>query len=341
MTDKATKGLIQLGIVPKDVIIAETKGRVLVADLAIAKHQALLAELGKGGVQVDLINDPDKCCKQIASQYYEVCVVNLLLGGSGPFDYIRKLRTLSKNPEIRIMVLSRQAQKTNIQNSIQAGANDFVVEPFDSDNFRQRVLYHLTPKKVVDASAYEGLALTPQSVPFLETLLEATELLCRAPHGSEHAVFLKILQKIAGQLNSNRTSLIIVELESNSGLVLASSDDPTFRDFPISLHKYPEILHVIHTGSLVLVEDVTRNAMTNQINDTVRSIQIGSLMVFPIRFQVEVMGVLTIRRPQANELPTSDVLRVVQALANAMAAHSNLKAILRRLYKDFSSTSAA
>jgi transcriptional regulator with GAF, ATPase, and Fis domain len=171
--------------------------------------------------------------------------------------------------------------------------------------------------------------------PFLNVLLEATETLSRTAPEKISAAFYEILCHIARLLVSNRTSLMITDEETDSAVVLATSDDPKFSDFPVVLSKYPEVLDVIHSGSFVLIDDVSKNALTNQINDSVKTISIGSMMVFPIRYAGEMVGVLTVRRSKASDLPSMDSLRVLQALANILAAHSNMKAALRRIYKDY------
>ena len=61
-------------------------------------------------------------------------------------------------------------------------------------------------------------------------------------------------------------------------------------------------------------------------------------MVFPVRYAGEVVGVLTVRRAKAADLPSLDNLRVIQALANTLGAHANIKASLRRIYRDFKPT---
>ena len=101
-----------------------------------------------------------------------------------------------------------------------------------------------------------------------------------------------------------------------AGVVLATSDDPNFHNFPITLDQYPEILHVIHAGNLIFVEDVSQNALTERIKKSVKSISIGSLMVFPVFYQGEIVGVLNVRRPQATEVPEMHIMRIMQAIAN-------------------------
>jgi transcriptional regulator with GAF, ATPase, and Fis domain len=246
------------------------------------------------------------------------------------------VRKNSKNPEIKIIVVSRQVHKLNIQNTIRAGANDFLADPFDNENLYHRILYHLTPKHELEPSGWESSVADSKNWEYIKLMLESTESLSRTERDHEHETFLKTLQEIARLTGSNRTSLIIVDAEAESGLVLATSDDPAFQNFPLALAKYPEIIHVVHSGHFVLVDDVAQSSLTHQINANVKSIKIGSIMVFPIRYQNEVMGVLVVRRRTANDLPSMDIIRILQSVATTMAAHANLRVRLRKIYKDFS-----
>ena len=326
---------LNLKFEPKFNAAPEPK-RVVFADFAVAKYQPVSQLLMDQGVVVEMVTEPPKFLSLIANHPYDVCVINLLLGGLGPFELIRQVRATSKNPDLKVIVTSRQVQRQNIQNAVQAGAHDFIAEPFENEDICGRILYHLTPKQIVETRGFEKSKPGDDAWEYVNLLLESVETLSRTPRQQDHGAFLGILQKIANLTKSNRSSLIIVDSESNTGVVLASSDDPSFYDFPIALHKYPEVLHVMNTGHFVLVEDVSQNSLTHSISEKVRTILIGSLMVFPVHFQNEIVGVLTIRRPQAQDLPSPQVLRVLQSVANTMASHSNVKALLRRLYKDFS-----
>lgn len=309
--------------------------KIIFADFAVGRYETLIRWLKKDGIHCEVFTDPSKFMSRMMEDPFDICVVNLLVGGIGPFQLIHTLRESSCHPDIKIIVVSKQVHKLNIQNTIQAGANDFVAEPFENENMYHRILYHLTPKTVVDLTRYEQPVAGEKNREYIKLLLDATELLSRTPRGQEHVTFLKILQDIALLLGSNRTSLIIVDEKSHSGLVLATSDNPNFHDFPIALSKYPEILHVMNTGNIVLVEDVSQNLLTKRISETVREIVIGSLMVYPVRFQGDIVGVLQIRRSKATELPSMEILRGIQAIANILAAQSNIRALLRRIYKDY------
>jgi len=309
--------------------------KVIFADFAIMKFAPLMEQLRKEGFGVDGVTDEKKFVQVIAEEAVDVCVINLLLGGTGPFEMIRRVRSQSRNRDCKVIVISRQVQKLNIQNTLKAGANDFVADPVDNENLHARILYHLTPKRVIENLTGNLASVSADTWPVLSTMLNATERLSRTPPPRISEAFYGILCDVAKLLDSNRTSMMIVDEENNAGVVLASSDDPKFCDFPVVLNKYPEVLDVIHSGNFVLIDDVSKSQLTQQINENVRSISIGSIMVFPVRFAGEVVGVLTVRRPKASDLPSLDNLRVLQALANTLAAHANMKASLRRIYRDF------
>lgn len=319
----------------------EVPRKVIFADLATVKYQGVIKSLENQRIQCIQVTQVPELLTHLGSERFDICVVNLLLGGIGPFELIENLRKGSANPEVKIIVVTRQVHKLNIQNSIRAGANDFIAEPFEASNLTSRILYHLGPIKVIEASGYSNSTPGGSDVGFLQLLLEAEEIMARTPRDQMHEGLLEVLQKVSARIESNRTSLIVVDAAMQTGVVLATSDDPKFYNFPISLQKYPEVSHVVHTESLIFVEDISQNPLTHSIQKNVKSIFIGSLVVFPVRFQGEVVGVLHVRRPKTKDLPSREQLRILQAVANLMAAHANVAVLLRRIYKDYSGPAAA
>lgn len=310
--------------------------KILIGDYAVTKYQAMVDWLKEEKVATHSYTDLMQFLFKVKNEHYDLVIINLLLGGIGPFELLTQIKTTSKNPNVRVMVVSKQVHKENIENTISAGANDFVADPFDPITLGHRVLYHLSLKKEIVPPGIESKEISSVDWHVVKLLVDGIEDLSRLKRENGHTTFFKVLDSIAKYLNSNRTSLIIVEKEANAGLVLASSDDPNFHDFPISLQNYPEIMHVMNSGNTVLIENVESNLMTHRIKEKVKTIKIGSMMVFPIRFENEICGVVTIRRPKAKEIPPLETLRVLHALANTMAAHSNMKVLLRKIYREFS-----
>jgi len=309
--------------------------KLIIVDHATVKYTSLTQWLKKDGIVAEGYNDLAEVQKVIKEGSYHACILQLGLANANPFELIRTIKKDSKNKDLKVIVISRQVHKQNIHNAIQAGAADFVAEPFEMENLYQRLIYHLAPKQVLELQGLEKSEVSREAWSYLQKMLEANEALSHIERGKEYMTFYSVLKSFADLVESNRTSLMIVDEENNSGQVLASSDDPNFHDFPVSLDKYPEILHVVHTGQFVLIEDAAKNSLTKDLQQTVQTINIGSLMVFPIRFQNEVVGTLTIRRPKATAMPPKDALRILQAVANTLAAHSNIKLILKKIYQGF------
>jgi len=309
--------------------------KIIFGEMSASKFSVLSDWLKKDNIIVDFANDSDQLLERISQDSYQLCMVNWLLGGIGPFELIRKIRSSSMNPEIKVMVISRQVQKVNIQNAISAGAHDFVAEPFENEVVLKRILYHLSPQSMMEASVYEEHKLVnSDELGLVNICLEICEKLSRAERGMEPQALYEATSKVSQVMGSNRTSLVLADVGQATGVVLASSDDPSFHNFPISLDQYPEIQHVVFSGKFVLIPDVTTNTLTHDLNKKVKTIPIGSLMVFPVRYQNEVIGVLTIRRPRASELPSYEKLRLLQAITNLMAAQSNIQLLIRKIYRD-------
>lgn len=317
------------------------KRKVLFADSGPMKFSAVVEALEKANVASFTVQEADKLLHKLALEKFDILVLNLLLGGTGPFQFIENIKKNSINPDLKIIVVTRQIHKLNIQNTMAAGAHDFIGDPFEMLNLYHRILYHMGPVKVIERDGFEKSMPSQANWNFVKLLLEANEQLSKIDREKIHEVFFKILRQIASLTNSNRSSMIIVDETTNAGVVLASSDDQAFSNFPIKLDKYPEVLHVLHTGNLVVVEDVSQNILTDRINTVVKTIAIGSMMVFPVFFQGAVVGVLNIRRQKATELPPMETLRIIQAVANLMAAHADTEVRLRRLYKNFNAKPVA
>lgn len=308
--------------------------KILFVDTAKAKYGGLTSRLTKDGIVCETTADAGGFLSKLKDEHYDLCILNLMIAGMGPNELISSVRASTRNRDLKVVILTKQVHRLNIRNAVRAGANDFVVDPFDEESVYHRIHYHLIPKRIIDL---EALADDGSTVPgdYVRLLLETNETLSHSTKDAEQMAFVKVIQRAAAVVGSNRTSLIIVDSASNTGLVLATSDDPKFCDFPISLTKYPEILHVMSTGQFVCVSDVNANSLTSQISQKVKDIPIGSIMVFPVLFRNNVIGVLTIRRPEASEIPAATVLRTLQALANTLAAYSSIRASLRKIYRDF------
>jgi diguanylate cyclase (GGDEF)-like protein len=117
---------------------------------------------------------------------------------------------------------------------------------------------------------------------------------------NRHEVLYLLVKAIASVIEVTRCSVILVDEDPMNGRVLATFEDPSLREIPIDLNKYPEIQEAVSRAEMVLVEDVEHDARMRDVVPFFRHLHIGSILVIPIMFYERVLGTLFLRtsRPQ-------------------------------------------
>ncbi|HET8759673.1 MAG TPA: sensor domain-containing diguanylate cyclase [Nitrospiria bacterium] len=137
---------------------------------------------------------------------------------------------------------------------------------------------------------------------------------------SRQEVLYLLVKAIAGAVDVTRCSVILVDEESSKASVLATFEDSALREIPIDLHKYPEIQEAVATASMVLVEDVERDARMQEVAPLFRHLQIASILVIPIMFYERVLGTLFLRTSRPHSAFTREEILFCET-ASYMAAN--------------------
>ena len=313
--------------------------RVLFGDFGAIKFESISHKLKAQGVFSQSARTEQEFQTKLEAEAFDLCIVNLHHIAHKPLEWLGKIRGYSRNTDVRILVVTNKLQRINVENVISAGADDIIAEPMLVDPTINRILYHLSPKTVVDLTLPTEFALNAQTTPFIELIIEASKDLSRATNEKQRQALFRGCQIIADRIQGNRVSMVAIDLGPQSQLsnnlvakVMVSSDDIDFTGFPLDLRKYPEILHVLHTGLFVLVDDVSADERTKNISENVKQITIGSLLVFPLFFHGTISGVLSIRRPSTKDLPAAEVVLLLQTLANLMGVYTSTWLALEKIY---------
>lgn len=127
---------------------------LLVEPDRLARDLAVLALAGAGaGYQVVSAGDGVEALALIQTRRFDLLLVNLLLPRLNGFDVIRQARRVL-GPEVPILVVTALSLRELVEQAIAAGANDFIVKPFDPQ---------LLTAKVQGALARVRPAAQPQS----------------------------------------------------------------------------------------------------------------------------------------------------------------------------------
>src|SRR3954447_12722015 len=101
------------------------------------KLAALLAEfLGQNGVETVLAQDGGQALSALASQRFEILLVDLMLPGMDGLTLTRKIREHSNTPLIMVTTRGDDADKIV---GLELGADDYIAKPFNPRELLARI----------------------------------------------------------------------------------------------------------------------------------------------------------------------------------------------------------
>ncbi len=310
---------------------AQPAWRVLILDASRNRFMGLIKVLEESQISVEHIPpNEDNLVERAASMKPHIILINLFLNGKSTLSTVRELKAALKARGTRIIVMTAHNSINNIRESVKAGADDFVLEPIDPKLMLQRIRYQLQDREFFDPEELSKPVQAQETSVIQEGFqLIYDSLRVLSEVRDHHEALTTVLEQVAKLASSNRVNLIEGDLETNAGLVAASSDDPKLKDLKIDLEKYPEVREVLLNSNIVYIKDISQNPLTKGIQEQVKSIKITSLLVFPIRHRSQTLGSLNVRL--AGETTASDrYLKTFYMVALALGPKLAARKLLRR-----------
>lgn len=307
--------------------VPSLKPRVLIADNSQIKFQQVIASLQESNVEVRFTNDHNAVTKLATEFVPDLILINLFMATSSTLGVIRDAKKLLEKQGSKILVLTTHYSRENITESVKAGASDFILDPFDPRLLIQRIRYQLQDRQFI---APDDLRAEPTQVSAgFQMVYDSLRVLAEVKEG--HRALYEVIKRVAELSQSTRVNVLIGDLEANTGTIAAASDDPQIDGKTIDLERYPEVREVLLNGSIICIKDITQNPLTRDIKNQVKSIDITSLLVFPIRHRQETIGTLNIRLG-ASGLDVSDKhLKTFYMIALALGPKLAGRKLLKKL----------
>jgi PAS domain S-box-containing protein len=127
----------------------------------------------------------------------------------------------------------------------------------------------------------------------LDALLGLSESLVNT--GNIEQALLEITERMSRALDADRCSIVLLDEGSTAGFVVASSDDAGVRNLQIDIQGYPEIQEVMRTREPLLIGNVEDSELLESVRAILHDKKIGSIVIFPMRIERNVQGVLLLR----------------------------------------------
>ncbi|MFN0064217.1 MAG: GAF domain-containing protein [Myxococcaceae bacterium] len=104
-----------------------------------------------------------------------------------------------------------------------------------------------------------------------------------------------VTRRLVERLDIMRASLIVLDEPSDSGFVVASSDDASLKGLRIELSRYPEIREVVRTRKPVILEEAPTHPLLEGFQAHVAAQGIRAIAAVPLVLGNKVLGVLLVR----------------------------------------------
>jgi len=114
--------------------------RVLIADDDLTYCHVLEALLRKWGYETLVTRDGEKAWKILqAPEAPPLAILDWMMPGKDGVDICREVRQASQTNPTYIILLTSKGRKEDVVSGLDAGADDYITKPFESEELRARV----------------------------------------------------------------------------------------------------------------------------------------------------------------------------------------------------------
>lgn len=243
-------------------------------------------------------------------------VSDLMLPDCNAIELCGLLRNLphTKDANVRVLVTSGHNSAQNVKDSLKAGASDYVVKPFKFEDMLSRLIFHIQKKRTIVEAEKEDSSQLAGGDLYLH-LMEIVLKEATAQRKLSETLF-NLTKMLAITLKAVRCNIVETSEDRQAGLIMASSDDRAAKGIKIDLNRYPEIIHVMNTEKVVVIENLDYDPVLAEIKKNFKNISFNSMMVCPLRKRGNFYGVLAARMDKSVEGFTDRDIRFAQMMAN-------------------------
>ncbi len=154
-------GALQLGAIAEALRIAQPldgggiavktqAGRVLVVDDNASNRDVLVRRLARDNHHVTTAENGAAALDQVAKQAFDLILLDLIMPEMSGFEVLARLKSSAQTAHVPVIVISALDELDSVVRCIEAGAEDYLLKPFDPTLLRARINASLERKFLRD-----------------------------------------------------------------------------------------------------------------------------------------------------------------------------------------------
>lgn len=294
------------------------KIKVLIADDDGQMSRRLADFITSHGFEARIASNGADARAQILEWRPRLVLADMMLpemGALGILDYIRSEPRL-KHQLINVMVMSGHNNASNVRQSLDRGAKDYLVKPFKAEDVLRRLVFHCrTYRHLQELSRQEYGTVDEGSL-----MLHLTDLVLRQAIAGDSIpnILFNLTKMVALKVDGVRCN-IVHAVSSFQGIVVVSNDDRNATGIELDLNKYPEIVNVMNTGVMIAIENIENSPELKPIRSLLRNTNFNSMIVCPVSRFKKPFGVLSLRMPPEKTAISDNEMRFVEIVSHVVS----------------------
>ncbi|MCX6543929.1 MAG: diguanylate cyclase [Acidobacteria bacterium] len=113
--------------------------RILIADDELISRRMLAAALGQMGHEVVATSDGQAAWDVLQREEFSLVVADWMMAGTDGLELVRRIRACEFDHYVYFILLTSRAEKQDVVMGLEAGADDYIIKPFDRAELTVRV----------------------------------------------------------------------------------------------------------------------------------------------------------------------------------------------------------
>ncbi len=291
--------------------------RILIADADPIQPEKLQDFLTNNGFQSRVVRSGLDAQSVLLNWKPDFILMDLMLPDMNAIELLHYLNSqdlLGEN-KIKVIVCSKHNHADNVRECFRLGASELMVKPYKYVDLLLRLVFHLQPKKTLDEK--DTPIKDAESLNYMHLL---DVMLKEAAKGEALSPTIhRLTTMVALATKAVRVSLLSTHLDSRRAKILAANDLKEGASLQLDLNKYPEVLWVLNSKKLLVLENLTNDPVMRRIVEQNKTIGFNSMVIAPVFAGSQLIGVLSCRMPESKQSFSESELRFIQLSASTLS----------------------